>query len=171
MRLQQKLRSMHRMKQPTYLLSALLMSASVAFAAPVVLEQPLPALTLQDQHTQPWGVKSDTRLVVFAAGRKPSNLVMEVLGAQAKGFLESRQAVYVADMSRMPGFVTRTFALPALREQPFAVGVNLDDKQLADWPRQEDAITLIRLEGGRVISIAYARTAAELKTALGITTP
>jgi hypothetical protein len=162
---------MHRMKQPTYLLSALLMSASVAFAAPVVLEQPLPALTLQDQHTQPWGVKSDTRLVVFAAGRKPSNLVMEVLGAQAKGFLESRQAMYVADMSRMPGFVTRTFALPALREQPFAVGVNLDDKQLADWPRQEDAITLIRLESGRVSSIAYARTAAELKTALGITTP
>lgn len=171
MRLPQKLRSMRRMKQPTYLLCALLMSASVAFAAPVVLEQPLPTLTLQDQHTQPWGVKADTRLVVFAAGRKPSNVVMEVLGAQAKGFLESRQAVYVADMSRMPGFVTRTFALPALREQPFAVGVNLDDKQLADWPRQEDAVTLIRLEGGRVSNIAYVRTAAELKTALGITTP
>jgi hypothetical protein len=68
-----------------------------------------------------------------------SNWVMEVLGAQAKGFLESRHAVYVADMSRMPSFVTRTFALPALREQPFTVGVNLN--------------------------------AAELKAALGITTP
>ena len=171
MRWPSKPRSMQVMHKPTYLLSVLLMSASAAFAAPVVLEQPLPTLTLQDQHTQPWGVKADTRLVVFAAGRKPSNVVMEVLGAQAKGFLESRQAVYVADMSRMPGFVTRTFALPALREQPFAVGVNLDDKQLADWPRQDDAITLIRLEGGRVSSIAYARTAAELKTALGIATP
>jgi hypothetical protein len=109
---------MHRMKQPTYLLSALLMSASVAFAAPVVLEQPLPALTLQDQHSQPWGVKADTRLVVFAAGRKPSNLVMEVLGAQAKGFLESRQAVYVADMSRMPGFVTPPLLCPRCAISP-----------------------------------------------------
>jgi len=162
---------MQAMHKPTYLLSVLLMSASAAFAAPVVLEQPLPNLTLQDQHTQPWGVKADTRLVVFAAGRKPSNVVMEVLSAQAKGFLESRQAVYVADMSRMPGFVTRTFALPALRDQPFVVGVNLDDKQLVDWPRQEDAITLIRLEGGRVNSIAYVRTPAELKSALGIATP
>jgi hypothetical protein len=162
---------MQAMHKLTYLLSVLLMSASAAFAAPVVLEQPLPTLALQDQHTQPWSVKADTRLVVFAAGRKPSNVVMEVLGAQAKGFLESRQAVYVADMSRMPGFVTRTFALPALRDQPFAVGVNLDDKQLADWPRQEDAITLIRLEAGRVSSIAYVRTAAELKSALGIATP
>jgi hypothetical protein len=155
---------MQAMHKPTYLLSVLLMSASAAFAAPVVLEQPLPNLTLQDQHTQPWGVKADTRLVVFAAGRKPSNVVMEVLSAQAKGFLESRQAVYVADMSR-------TFALPALRDQPFAVGVNLDDKQLVDWPRQEDAITLIRLEAGRVSSIAYVRTAAELKSELGIATP
>ncbi len=162
---------MQAMHKLTYLLSVLLMSASAAFAAPVVLEQPLPTLALQDQHTQPWSVKADTRLVVFAAGRKPSNVVMEVLGAQAKGFLESRQAVYVADMSRMPGFVTRTFALPALRDQPFAVGVNLDDKQLADWPRQEDAITLIRLEGGRVSSITYVRTVAELKSALGIATP
>lgn len=159
------------MKTPIYLLCALLMSVSAAFAAPVSAEQPLPTLTLQDQHGQPWNVKADTRLVVFAAGRKPSNVVMEVLGSQAKGFLESRQAVYLADMSRMPGFVTRTFALPALRGQSFAVGVNLDDKQLADWPRQEDAITLIRLEGGRVSSIAYAHTAAELKTTLGITTP
>jgi hypothetical protein len=51
------------------------------------------------------------------------------------------------------------------------VGVNLDDKQLDDWPRQEDAITLIRLETGRVNSIAYVRTAGELKSALGIATP
>jgi hypothetical protein len=159
------------MKTPIYFLSALLLSATAALAAPVVLEQPLPVVNLQDQYVQAWSVKADTRLVVFAAGRKPSNVVMEVLGAQAKGFLESRQAVYMADMSRMPGFVTRIFALPALREQPFTVGVNLDDQQLADWPRQEDAVTLIHLESGRVSSIAYVRTAAELKTALGITTP
>ncbi len=159
------------MKTPIYFLSALLLSATAALAAPVVLEQPLPVLSLQDQHAQAWSVKADTRLVVFAAERKPSNVVMEVLGAQPKGFLESRQAAYVADMSRVPRFMTRTFALPALREQPFTVGMNLDDKQLADWPRQEAAITLIRLESGHVNSIAFVRNAAKLKMALGITTP
>jgi hypothetical protein len=160
------------MKTPLRFLPSLVLAlACAAHAAPVVPEQTLPLLALQDQHAKPWGIKADTRLVVFAAGRKPSNMVLEVLSAQLKDFLDTHQAVYVADMSRMPGFVTRTFALPSLREQPFAVGVNLDEKLMADWPRQEDAITLIRLEAGRVISIAYARTAAELKTALGITTP
>jgi hypothetical protein len=71
----------------------------------------------------------------------------------------------------MPGFVTRTFALPALREQPFVVGVNLDDKLLADWPRQDDAITLIRLDAGRVTRIEFVRTAPELKAALGVSQP
>lgn len=137
-------------------------------AAPVAIDIALPPLTLQDQHAQPWSLKADTRLVMFAAGRQPSNMVMEVLSNQAKGFLESRQAVYVADMSRMPGFVTRNFALPALREQPFVVGVNLDDQQLADWPRQDNAITLIHLDAGRVSSIAYVRSTAELKVALGL---
>ena len=137
-------------------------------AAPVEIDQALPRLVLQDQHAVPWQVRGDTRLVVFAAGRQPSNMVMEVLSGQVKGFLESRQAVYVADMSRMPGFVTRTFALPALREQPFVVGVNLDEKQLVDWPRQDNAITLIHLDAGRVSSIAYVRSTAELKAALGL---
>lgn len=160
------------MKTPLRFLPSLVLAlACAAHAAPVVPEQTLPLLALQDQHAKPWGIKADTRLVVFAAGRKPSNMVLEVLSAQPKDFLDTHHAVYVADMSRMPGFVTRTFALPSLREQPFVVGVNLDEKLMADWPRQEDAITLIRLEAGRVISIAYARKAAELKTALGITTP
>jgi hypothetical protein len=158
------------MKTPLRFLPSLVLAlACAAHAAPVVPEQTLPLLALQDQHAKPWGIKADTRLVVFAAGRKPSNMVLEVLSAQPKDFLDTHHAVYVADMSRMPGFVTRTFALPSLREQPFAVGVNLDEKLMADWPRQEDAITLIRLEAGRVTRIEYARSSSELKAVFGLT--
>ncbi len=148
------------------LLALLLLALNIGHAASVAVDQVLPALTLQDQHDKPWAVQADTRWVVFAAGRQASNLVSEVLSAQSKDFLTQRRAVYLADMSRMPGFVTRTFAMPALREQPFTVGVNLDGKRLADWPRQEDAVTLIQLAGGRVSRIEYVRTAAELRALL-----
>jgi hypothetical protein len=158
------------MKTPLRFLPSLVLAfACVVHAAPVVREQTLPLLALQDQHAKPWGIKADTHLVVFAACRKPSNMVLEVLSAQPKDFLDIHHAVYVADMSRMPGFVTRTFALPSLREQPFAVGVNLDEKLMADWPRQEDAITLIRLEAGRVTRIEYVRSSGELKAVFGLT--
>lgn len=139
-----------------------------ALAGPVQSGQPLPALQLKDQHDQDWRIAADTKLVVFAAGRKASNLALAVLAPQPKGFLAARHAVYLADMSKMPGFITRTFALPSLREQTFEVGVSLDEKTLADWPRQEDAVTLIRLDGGRVVSHEYATTEAQLKAALGL---
>lgn len=139
-----------------------------ASAGPIEVGQPLPTLSLQNQHGQAWRFAPDTQLVIFAAGRTASNLVMAVLSSQPKGWLASRRAVYLADMSKMPGFITRTFALPALREQPFEVGVSLDAKALADWPRQEDAVTLIRLDQGSVTGRDHASTDGQLKAALGL---
>ena len=139
-----------------------------AMAGPIEPGQPLPALRLKNQHDQDWQVPASTRLVVFAAGRKASNLVMAVLAPQHQGFLASRHAVYLADMSKMPGLITRTFALPALREQPFEVGVSLDETLLATWPRQDDAVTLIGLEDGRVTHFQYASSEAQLRAALSL---
>jgi len=147
------------------LLAVLALSAA---AGPLTPGQPLPGLQIMDQHEQPWRITSDTRLVIFAAGRKASNLVMEVLAPQPEGFLSARHAVYLADMSRMPGFITRTFALPVLRDQKFRVGVSLDEALLTDWPRQDGAVTLIRLEQGRVVSHEYLRSEDQLAAALGL---
>lgn len=150
------------------LVAALVAGAFAAWSGPVDPGQHLPSLHLKDQHDKEWYVHADTRLVIFAAGRKASNLVLAVLGPQPRGFLAGRHAVYLADMSRMPGFVTRSFALPALRDQAFEVGVVLDEQTLAGWPRQDDAVTLIRLDQGRVVSHEYASTEAQLKAALGL---
>ena len=140
--------------------------ALTAVAGSIEPGQPLPTLALKDQHEQSWRIAPETRLVIFAAGRKASNLVMEVLAPQPEGFLSARREVYLADMSRMPGFITRNFALPALREQKFLVGVSLDEALLSDWPRQDGAFTLIRLEQGRVVSHEYLGSEAQLRAAL-----
>lgn len=150
------------------LLAALVGWSTLALASPPQPGQAFPPLALKDQHDQAWTVSADTKLVLFAAGRKASNLMQTVLAGQPKGFLASRQAVYVADMSRMPGFVTRTFALPALREAPFVVGVVLDEALLRDWPRQDDAVTVFALQDGRLGSVRYVNTEAALRTALGL---
>lgn len=157
-----------RLRLAGLLLVALASLPLSLLAAPPQLGQALPPVAVKDQHEQDWRIKPDTQLLLFAAGRKASNLALAVLGSQPKGFLATRHAVYLADMSKMPGFVTRTFALPSLREQPFAVGVVLDEKLLADWPRQDDAVTLIRLKDGQVAGVDYAKTEAQLRGALGI---
>lgn len=151
-----------------FLLSLCLACPLWALAAPVEPGHPLPGLQLKNQHDQDWRIVPETKLVLFAAGRKASNLMQTVLAPQPKGFLAGRHAVYLADMSRMPGFITRTFALPSLRELNFEVGVSLDEKTLAGWPQQDDAVTLIRLDQGRVVGHEYLSTEAQLKAALGL---
>ncbi len=156
------------MKKAITILTIFLALPLTLLAAPVEVGQPLPALQLKDQHDRAWQIGADTRLVLFAAGRKASNLALAVLSAQPRDFLEQRKAVYLADMSRMPGFVTRTFALPSLREQPFRIGVSLDERVLADWPAQPDAVLLIDLQDGRVSRVRSAGSEVELRTALGL---
>ena len=151
----------------THLLPVTAQAQTVATTgAQVTTGHPLPALKLKDQHDQPWSVGADTRLVLFASGRKASNLVQAVLEKEPKDFLAQRHAAYVADMSKMPGFATRMFALPSLREMPFKVGVSLEEPTLATWPRQPDSVTLISLVNGVVQGVAYATSEADLRTAL-----
>lgn len=149
-------------------LTLLLAVHSTLLAGPVEIGQPLPELSLKDQHDQAWHISSKTTLVLFAASRKASNLVLAVLSTQPKGFLAQCRAAYLADLGRMPGFIARTFALPSLREQPFNVGVSLHEGDLAGWPVEPDAVLLIDLEDNRVSGIRHARTEAELRSALGL---
>jgi len=140
--------------------------AQVSAATAVAVGQPLPNLNLKDQHDKPWQIAPSTRLVMFAAGRKASNLSQAVLQALPKDQLTRKNAVYLADMSKMPAFITRTFALPTLREFPYVMGVSLDEATLAAWPRQPDAVTLIELDQSLVKSIRFVTTEADLRAAL-----
>jgi hypothetical protein len=135
-------------------------------ASAVLVGQRLPELALKDQHNKPWQISPNTRLVMFAASRKASNLTQDLLQALPKDQLTRRGAVYLADMSKMPGFITRTFALPTLQKLPYAIGVSLDEATLATWPRQPDAVTLIELDQGVVKRISYATAEAPLRAEL-----
>ncbi|MDD2990302.1 MAG: hypothetical protein PHI64_15215 [Zoogloea sp.] len=140
----------------------------VAGAAPVLPGNPLPALSLEDQHGKLVSTRADTRTVLFAADKAGSDLINEVLAAQPEGVLATLKAVYFADISAMPALVTRMFALPALREMPFAVGLGRDAAQLADLPRQKGAATILRVADGKVTAIEYAHNAGQLMQAIGL---
>ena len=149
-----------------------LWSLSCAWAqsaeGPPRLGQPWPAIVLQDQHGEPWTLQPETRQVLVAVSRQASNLALAVLSSQPEGFLEARRVQYLADMSRMPGFITRAVALPSLRAQPFRVGVVLEEGRLADWAVQPEQITLFELDQGLVTAVRSLPDEAALREALGL---
>jgi len=86
-----------------------------------------------------------------------------VLEKEPKAFLAQHRAAYLADLAKMPGFATRMFAPPSLREMPFTAGVSFNE---AAWPREPEGVPLIELANGVVQRIAHAKTEAELSNAL-----
>ncbi|ASJ24418.1 hypothetical protein LH462_04455 [Laribacter hongkongensis] len=149
------------------LLSALLCLPVMLQAAPLAKGSTLPPITLEDQHGTPYILGPDTRLLVFTSEKATSAFVNEAFkGEQAR--LKAPQVIHVSDISAMPGVITRMFALPKLRDLPFTVALAYKETSVADLPRQAGAATVMRLQNGRVESIAYARNTQDLYPLLGL---
>ena len=158
-----------KLPQAAMLAATLALGLPLAAAAqPLVPGAAVAPLTVEDQHGKPLTVGPGTRIVLFAADKAASDFVSETLGAQPAGVLDRLNAVYLADISGMPALVTRMFALPAMRELPFPIGLGRDAAQLADLPRQKGAATLLRLGEGKVTGLEYLRDAAQLRQAMGL---
>jgi hypothetical protein len=151
---------------------AALLAGSAAHAASVAAGAQLPALTLEDAHGKPVVIGPDVRRLLFAASMAGSDLVTGVLSMEPAGVLTRMQGVYVADISRMPAMISRLVALPRMRDLPFAVVLLRDDAAaatLADVPREAGAVTVIDLDGDRLVrDIRIVRDAPALRAALGL---
>lgn len=122
----------------------------------------LPQIALEDQHGNQAMPAPDTRLLLFAPDKAASDLLNTHLAGQTDSYLNDRQAVFLADISDMPGLVTRLFALPAMREYPYPVLLTREEGKLDFIPRRAGEITMIRLHQGRVTDIQYAAGVADL---------
>jgi hypothetical protein len=150
------------------MLLAAALSVSPAMAAPLAAGQPLPGLATTDQHERPWRVEPTTRTLLFAADKVASDLVIDLLKTQGADALAARQAVFLADIHAMPGLITRMFALPALRELPFPVGLGREAVLAADLPRKKGHVTVVTLKAGQVETLHFLATDTELRQALSL---
>lgn len=151
-------------------LLASLMAAAV-LAAPVAPGQAFAPIVTTDQHDRPLRTEPSTRTVLFAADKKASDLVTEVIQPHGAEVLSVRQALFIADIHAMPPLITRMFAVPAFRELPFAIGLGRDAARTADLPRNMGQVTLITLRDGVVQTVSFITTAAELQQALALPVP
>lgn len=126
----------------------------------------LPSLQLKDQHDRPASIPGDLQQVIFAADKAGSALVTDWLDGQAADWLVRTKRVYLADIHKMPGLVTRMFALPKLRDKPYVIVLGREAGDLAMFPAREGCVTLLPVVAGKVGEAAYACDAKRLQDAL-----
>jgi hypothetical protein len=137
-----------------------------AAAGPYAEGARIPALSLPDQHGETRQIDANVRAILFARDMDGGGVLKEALAESGPSLLEGAGAVYVADVSRMPGLIRRFFALPSLRRRDYPILIDTDGSATERFPSSEGQATLMVLDSLRLVGVSHFGSAAELRAAL-----
>lgn len=145
--------------------AALLMGLSIGVQG-IEIGQTLEPFTLQDQFEEAATLTDSTELLLVASSRKAAGVVDEAIKEKPEGYLDERNALYVADISRMPGLVTRMFLVPSMRKANYRVLLDRESTVAPDHLGQDGEVLWLRLNQREVLEQRTFTDAEDLRTAL-----
>ena len=146
-------------------LSAMLIG-DVAFAQHYAVGDAIEPFTLDDQHGESRTVDASVKVILFSRDMKGGDFLKEGLADVEPEYLNGMNAVYVANISRMPGLIARMFAIPSMRKRPYSMLLDRDGETTARLPDAEDQATLIFLDRLTVQRIVHVTEAPAVRREL-----
>ena len=104
--------------------------------------------TLSDQFDAPYTLNDDLRILLVARSMDGAKLLDAALEGRPKGYLEARRALFVADISRMPGLIGKLFAIPAMRDYSYRVLLDREAQVVPQYAAPEQGVLWLQLEQG-----------------------
>jgi hypothetical protein len=120
--------------------------ADAAFAQPYAVGDTIEPFTLEDQHGKSRTLDASVKVILFSREMEGGDILKQGLADVEPGYLDGKNAVYVADISRMPGLIATMFAIPAMRDRPYAMLLDRDGKTTARLPSAQGQATLLFLD-------------------------
>lgn len=133
---------------------------------PLAVGSTLAPRTLPDQHGSAHAIDESVRVVLFTRDMKGGGIVKEALQEDGRAFLERHHALYVSDVSGMPGFIRATIAKPRLRGRGYPVLLDEEGQATAEFPAAEGKATILFLEKLRVVRLEQVASVEELRRTL-----
>lgn len=122
--------------------------------------------TLLDQHERAYSLSDQTCILLVARSMDGARLVDAALKGRPQGYLESRQAAFVADISGMPSLIARLFAIPAMRDYSYRVLLDREGRVASRYPGDPAKVLWLDLEQGHLKAVREFANASELSAAL-----
>ena len=151
---------------PVWLSVVLAGSVQAQEAKPWGLGDAIEGFQLEDQFGKVGRVDESTKLILFSRDMDGGELLSTALQDKNAKFLFARRAVYVADISGMPGLVARLFALPKMRKRGYPVLLDRKGEITARLPDQTGSGTLIELDHLQIVRIEFLSSAEEIEAGL-----
>ena len=151
--------------------AVLLLALSATCAQAVEVGERLASWTLLDQFDQPYSLNDELQVLLVARSMAGAKLLAAALDQQPKGYLESRKAVFLADISRMPSVIAAAFAVPAMRDYNYRVMLDRSARIAPRYPVENDAVLWLQLQQGRVQTQQTFTQVSALRDALEALAP
>ncbi|MFI8746253.1 FAD/FMN-containing dehydrogenase [Pseudomonas sp. NPDC077186] len=150
------------MKIITLLLLGLLSTAALALEP----GERLAPWTLLDQFDVPYTLNEETRILLVARDMDGAKLVNTALEGKSEGYLDERQAVFLAGISRMPSVIATLVALPKTRDYDYRILLDRDTRIAPRYPTGEGDVLWLQLQDGRLVAQRKFKEAGALEQAL-----
>lgn len=121
-------------------------------------------IALSDQHGRERIVDVGVHLLLFAPDRSAAKLAHAVLNEEGWTPQTWNAVVYIADISRMPGWVARLIAIPKMKKYRYPVA--LVRENCPAIPHRAEHLSMVSLTDGRVTAIDYSDSAVEIRARL-----
>ena len=128
--------------------------AGLTFGATIKVTDNLASLKVKDQFDKPMVVTNDTKKIIIAFSKEKGAEVKKYLDNNPN-YLKEQNALYFADVSAAPSFVTSLFMMPKFKDYPFSMGVIRDEDLAAKFPYQEEKLTIISLKDSVVTAVEF----------------
>ena len=122
--------------------------------------------TLLDQFDAPYTLNDKTQILLVARDMDGAKLVNAALEDKPKGYLDERQAMFLADVSRMPSVIATLFALPKMRDYNYRILLDRDARIAPRYPAGEGEVLWLQLEDGKLVEQKEFKEAGALDQAL-----
>ncbi len=120
----------------------------------------------ENQHKYPMQIPSATKLVIVSFEKDTGALVNDYLDTKKSSYIVDHNAVFIADINRMPSIITTMFALPKMQKYKHPIYLHYEDQFENFVPHKEGKLTILRIKDEKVDSIDYILTLNELKSAI-----
>lgn len=139
------------------MLSILLMVLSLGVHAQQA-QQKLTQHSFEDQWEKPQPLNEQTEWLIFSSHKAGGEWVRNAFTELEITNPSDLKWLYVADISAMPSLISRFVAIPKMQDYAFPIALEKDGELTANWPKQEETVSVYKLNRLNIEKIEFLKT-------------
>ncbi|MFV0481118.1 MAG: hypothetical protein ACK5LP_03965 [Campylobacteraceae bacterium] len=115
------------------------------------------SLNIEDQFEKNVTIGADTKQLIIASSKKVGEEVAKFI-EKNPNYLNENSAIYIMDVVKVPKLVMSMFMMPKFKKYNYSVGLVKDEKVAETLPKEENSITIIKLQNLQIESIEFKKS-------------